>query len=424
MSLKIADILLELLANGVRFYGMKHLVDLFFSKEECSWKYSWMLYFAACFWTSLVYDIFRSPALNIVSNLIGLFLILLPYRVKLSRKFLLIFMIYAVNVLVDSIIVLSFTNYTVGEPVPWLCEAVTSLMILLLAILFERTMRPKNDTNLPDFYRGVLGMVPIISIFCIYAMVMMVARVRKPVLIITAGILCINIIIFYLYDSLIQFYSGYLEKKKFEKIAEIYAYQLDLLKESQERMSGLRHDMRHHIIELSAMAKENKMPEIMDYLKDMEKFMLNPKEHVSTGNQEVDGILNYLLQKADKALAKVEVKISIPKKGDWTNFNICVILGNLVDNAIREAAKSEEKYLSIRLQLKRGIFLLFVENSYSGQIMEKDNKFKTSQPDTAIHGIGLKNVKNIVAKEEGELNISYTKERFKVEVMMYLPEKV
>jgi sensor histidine kinase regulating citrate/malate metabolism len=56
--------------------------------------------------------------------------------------------------------------------------------------------------------------------------------------------------------------------------------------------------------------------------------------------------------------------------------------------------------------------------------MEKDNKFKTSQPDTAIHGIGLKNVKNIVAKEEGELNISYTKERFKVEVMMYLPEKV
>ena len=131
-------------------------------------------------------------------------------------------------------------------------------------------------------------------------------------------------------------------------------------------------------------------------------------------------MLNYLLQKAYEILEHVDIKISIPDEIYWMNFNVCVILGNLVDNAIREAGKSEEKYLEINIRSKQGILLVFMENSYAGKIMIHDNKIKSSQQNLAIHGIGLENVKKIVQENGGEMNIEYSQERFKVQVLLYL----
>ena len=74
-----------------------------------------------------------------------------------------------------------------------------------------------------------------------------------------------------------------------------------------------------------------------------------------------------------------------------------MILGNLVDNAVREASKSKEKLLTIKMQIKQEVLLIFIENSYSGKILEKRNGLQTTQPELAIHGIGLENVKKAIA---------------------------
>lgn len=420
MNLEITNLLLGLLANVVRFYAIKRFINIFLSKDEYSWKYTRILYIVTCIWTELIYVFFMSPILNIFSNLTGFFLIVLPYKVKMSRKILIIFMIYVINVLVDSIIVISFTKYAIGKPINQIYGCITSIVILLIAIILERTISVEKDVNLPMFYRVVLGLIPVISIACIYYMVMTITDLKVIVIIVTISILFVNIFIFYLYNSLVQFYSAYIEKKMFEQMVEVYAYQLELVQESQERVNSLRHDMKHHIIELTSMIKQDKNQEIINYLHEMEKFMLNPEEYVSTGNKEIDGILNYLLQKAEELLDCVEVKINIPDKIYWRNFNICVILGNLVDNAIREASRSESKYLKINIYLKQEVMIIFVENSYSGKLIQVDNKFKSSQENLKIHGIGLENVKKVVEANNGEIKIDYSDHRFRVQILLYL----
>ena len=102
------------------------------------------------------------------------------------------------------------------------------------------------------------------------------------------------------------------------------------------------------------------------------------------------------------------------------NFNICVILGNLVDNAVREASKSEEKQLTIKMQIKQELLLIFIENSYSGKILENKNGLQTTQTELAIHGIGLENVKKVVIDNGGEIKIDYTSNRFCVQVLLYM----
>lgn len=420
MNLEIINTLLGIMANGVRFYAIKRIIDIFLSKDKCLFRHMWVLYAAACGWTSLIYELFMSPAWNILANLTGLLLVVSPYKIKVSRKLLLVSMIYIVNALVDCIVVLPFVKYVVGKSFNQMYECITSLVILLIAIILEKTIKAESDIDLPAFYRVILGSVPVVSIICMYSMILSAGEMKITMIIVSSGILFINIMIIYIYHSLVQFYSEKIQKKIFEQMVDVYAYQLELVRESQEQVKALRHDMKHHIIELSSMIKDNAKPEVMKYLQDMGKFMLNPKEHVETGNKEIDGVLNYLLQNVDEVLEYVDIKINMPEKMYWTNFNVSVILGNLVDNAIREAGKSEEKYLVINVQSKKGILVIFIENSYSGKITEENGRLRTSQKNLAVHGLGVENVKKIVEANGGEMKITYTENRFKVEVLLYL----
>ena len=416
MSLKIFNDIIALLANALRFYALKYFVGIFVQKEESRWKHVSILYIIGWAWTSAISLLFSSPAMNILSNITSLFLIFFPYRIKKTKKCLAVFIIYVINALVDSIVILSLTKYTMGQPVNQVYECVTSFALLFIAIIIQRTTEPEKEITLPALNMAALLMVPVVSIVYIYYLIIVAHEIKEIVIFAALALLFINILIFYLYHSLLKFYSARMNEQVFKQMLEVYSYQLDIARESEERVKALR----HHIIELSAMAKKNNNDDMIKYLSGMKDFMLNPKEYSTTGNQEIDGVLNYMLQKANKTLNQVDVQINIPEDLYFNNFNICVILGNLVDNAVREASKSKEKLLTIKMQIKQEVLLIFIENSYSGKILEKRNGLQTTQPELAIHGIGLENVKKVVIDNGGEIKIDYTSNRFCVQVLLYM----
>ena len=413
---------MALLANAMRFYALKHFVGIFVQKEACKWKHIFILYVIGWGWTSMISLRFSSPAMNIISNVISLFLIFLPYRIKTTKKCLAVFTIYVINALVDSVVILSLTKYTVGQPVNQVYECITSLILLLIAVIIQRTTESEKEITLPTLNMIALLMVPVVSIAYIYYLVIVEHQIKGIVIFAAMVLLFINILIFYLYHSLLKFYSARMNEQVFKQMLEVYSYQLDIARESEERVKALRHDIKHHIIELSAMAKKNNDDDMIKYLSGMKEFMLNPKEYSTTGNQEIDGVLNYMLQKANKTLNQVDVQINIPEDLYFNNFNICVILGNLVDNAVREASKSEEKLLTIKMQIKQEVLLIFIENSYSGKILEKRNGLQSTQKELAIHGIGLENVKKVVIDNGGEIKIDYTSNKFLVQVLLYMSQ--
>lgn len=422
MTLEVLDIFIGVMANVLRIYVIKRFVDVFFDRKDYTWKVQNLLYIIFCLETSLVYNLYYLPVLNILANIAGLILVILPYKVSLSRKVLAIFLIYGVNAIVDSLVIVIFTKYAIGDKVDQMYECITSLTLLLIVFIFERTLLVEKDIKLPIFYQITLGLVPFVSIGIIYFVVHSAAEMKAMIISVIIGFFLINILIFYLYHSLIEYYSACLEKKMFEQMVEVYAYQLDLVQESQNRVKALRHDLKHHIIELTSMAKKKGNGEMQTYLENMEKFMLNPNEYVVTGNQNIDGVLNYMLQKANEILDVVNIKINIPEQLFLNNFNICVIVGNLLDNAIKAASQTQEKFLSINIQTKQGILFIFIENSYSGNIVEENHKIITSQKDIAIHGIGLENVRKVVEMSSGDMKVNYSSTRFDVEILLYLSD--
>ena len=422
MSLEMFNYSIALLANALRFWALKYFVSIFVQKEECRCQYIFILYIIGWAWTSVISLRFSSPTMNIISNIISLFLIFWPYRIKKTKKCLAVFIIYVINALVDSVVILSLTKYVLGQPVNQLYECITSLILLFIAIIIQRTIEFEKEIALPVLNMAALLMVPVVSIVYIYYLIIVVHEIKGSAIFAALTLLFINILIFYLYHSLLKFYAARMNEKVFKQMLEVYSYQLDIARESEDRVKALRHDIKHHIIELSAMAKKDNNDEMVKYLSDMKEFMLNPKEYSTTGNREIDGVLNYMLQKANQILNQVNVQINIPEDICLNNFDICVILGNLVDNAVREASKSNEKILTIKIQIKQEILLIFIENSYSGEILEKKNGLQTTQTELAIHGIGLENVKKVVVANGGEIKIDYTSNKFYVQVLLYMSQ--
>ena len=137
--------------------------------------------------------------------------------------------------------------------------------------------------------------------------------------------------IFYLYGAVQDYYRQKIEKEEFFNRMEIYANQLDIMKNSYQKIKELRHDMRHHLGELKYLANTNEKKQLLAYIEDMELHMINTEEYVSSGNKEIDGTLNYLLQTAKKKLKEVDVSVSIPENLEIHNYLFNVILGNLLE---------------------------------------------------------------------------------------------
>ncbi len=206
-----------------------------------------------------------------------------------------------------------------------------------------------------------------------------------------------------------------------KELIKVYLNQLNIMTQTLKNIHILRHDLMHHVRTLYSLAIKSDNTEIMVYLEKMEASIVNMKEHVYSGNPDIDGILNYMIEKAKQVLDNVEVKIKIPQELNIYSFELTVILGNLIENAIEASKKSDEKILKLEISMEKGLLFIKVTNKYIGNICISDNKIISSKKNQ-YHGLGLESVKEIVERHHGNMNVLYDKDMFEVNIMLYLSE--
>jgi sensor histidine kinase regulating citrate/malate metabolism len=138
----------------------------------------------------------------------------------------------------------------------------------------------------------------------------------------------------------------------------------------------------------------------------------------------MDSILNFMLQKAKEKGFIVNAKVQMPHSISHS-FDINVILGNLLENAIEAGEQTEEKILNVQIRMKQGVLHIEVENSYLGpQSLNMNNKcgrknYLTTKLDKTKHGIGLGSVRRIVAENNGSIEVIPGEKFFKTKIILY-----
>jgi sensor histidine kinase regulating citrate/malate metabolism len=130
-------------------------------------------------------------------------------------------------------------------------------------------------------------------------------------------------------------------------------------------------------------------------------------------------ITNYKLQKAKSKDIKLQTNINIPDDLIVDEKDIATILGNILDNAIEACEKLDEdkRYIVINIGVNKGYLNIYVENSSVGNYNKIGDKFITTKAtNIRSHGIGLSNVRYIVERNDGIININAEDDRFTIKI--------
>ena len=232
-------------------------------------------------------------------------------------------------------------------------------------------------------------------------------------------ILIINITTLFQYDKLNEVYKRTLEQKNMEQRLTMYENQFEVIKKSQKNLRSLRHDLRNHLALLDNYINKRDFENASSYLNQIEANLTSSKEFCHTKNIEIDSILNYLLNQAEQLHCEICTKIDVPRQRFMSDFDLNILLSNLLENALEALEKVEERILKIYIKYDKNILYISVYNSFDGKAKQKDGLFQTLKPDKELHGYGLMNIQKTVEKYNGKSMFQIDENLFKTDIILY-----
>jgi len=180
------------------------------------------------------------------------------------------------------------------------------------------------------------------------------------------------------------------------------------------------HDIRNHFLVLESLLKNKQTDRAIAYIKEIRKSELETDHYIQTENIVVNALLSEKISLAKKYNIKVELSISNLNDSFVSDRDWCVILANLLDNAIEAASRvvvNREIYVKIE-EVAYGMILI-MRNTFGGELIRAGEELITTKENKEEHGLGYENVKYAVSKYNGIIQRRSIENIFQVSVVLY-----
>ena len=189
-------------------------------------------------------------------------------------------------------------------------------------------------------------------------------------------------------------------------------------------MRGWRHDYHNHMQKIRAHLALKEYAEVDEYIDQMEQELKKIDLKYKSGHTGVDAILNSKLSLAENQGLKVKCDAQLPKILSFNPVDLCVLLGNLIDNAIEACEKmeqSQERFIRVYLCVRKQQFYISVCNSTNEVVRKLDWEYISTK--RGNHGHGLLRMNQIVEKYQGYMNRQNEPGAFVTEIMLPLQNR-
>ncbi|MDR2559862.1 MAG: GHKL domain-containing protein [Oscillospiraceae bacterium] len=368
-----------------------------------------------------------------MSNIGILIAISLFYQSSLKRKFIAVAVAVVWGVITESlsaygiVLLMEISMETATQS-----NFYTVLIVVLSRILFfmgvistAKIVKRREQQRSPFGSWLAILAIPLCSIVILYN-VFCVDIVTKDVgnlIIIVIAALIMNIVAFVLYDYLENSFAVKTENRILSKQVGYYTEHFKSQIEYAESVSVLKHDLKNHIIALKSLLDGGKCEAAQKHIDSLIE-QADAVKTVNTNNFMIDAIINYKMNYAVTHNICCRTSLKIPQRLMLDSEAACVLLGNLLDNAIEASLKIEEdrRFINIKMTYDKGNLYILVSNAYDGgELIFKDEKLQTTKKNKKEHGIGLNSVAMILKKYNSNLDISidFDKKIFTAESLLY-----
>jgi two-component system, LytTR family, sensor histidine kinase AgrC len=224
---------------------------------------------------------------------------------------------------------------------------------------------------------------------------------------------------------IVFFIRYYLSKLVDNRIA---AYQKDLITKHCDEVQniynqirGWLHDYHNHIQTMKAHLTLGQLSELNQYLGKMDEDLTTVDTILKTGNVMVDAIINSKISLAKAKKISINAKGVVPEVLHISEIDLCVIMGNLLDNAAEACLKlprESDRFIRVYIGVLKQHLYISVTNSAGGEVIKIGKSYLSTKGGS--HGFGLLRVDKIAAKYGGYVNRQNEDGIFATEIMLPL----
>lgn len=225
------------------------------------------------------------------------------------------------------------------------------------------------------------------------------------------GMLCVAVNCFMVFRMVYRIKDS--QQKEREQIKTISDLQLqnqylNSVYTLDEHTRKVRHDLKNHMNIMRTLLEDEQGGRVktIEYINQYVKQTSLMYETVKTDNKVVNAVINSkLLYCAENG---INTSVSVCKDvSNLSDVEICTVLGNLLDNAIEAELKNDEheREIQLNINMEEDMLNIFVKNKIKESVLAANHELKTTKKDDKNHGIGMKNIYDIVTRHNGYIDI-------------------
>ncbi len=417
------------------FFGMFYINNYMSAFLGTPKTQKWIYYLSHLLYPSIVctlYFTINIPILNLIGNLVAIWLISLNYDTSMLKKILFSVFLYIFMMLVE--VGTAFSTGYLGVSVlekgtysQTFGLIAVAMILYTISLICKKIQKHKRDGRIKLEEWIAIFLIPVLSLCLIVVLVESENMDKLQGVLAIAAIFAINIIVFYLYEDLQESYKSRLEAAIFSQEKEYYYNQCRYMEASAESARSFRHDTRNHLFTISEIIKKGNSEQAQLYIRTIVNEKLSADVAFSdTGNIAIDSIINFKLNQARNNDINIQANISVPNNLLLDATDITAVVGNLIDNSIEACMvlEKEKRHIDVNICYEKGVLFIGIKNSFNGELKEENGKPITKKTDKLNHGYGLRNVEKTLEKYDGYMEFDHDECWFNVSAMMYVKATV
>ena len=301
----------------------------------------------------------------------------------------------------------TYDHFMTSGNARFLWIALSHILLLSIVVALARIFGKRSGIHLSG--RGLWGLIalPVFSVFLLmvlldYAKLDQAGRI-SPLLPAVAGIglLALNVGFLLMLEYLSRQAEQTLRLQTRMKTSAMQARHNEELQGIYKNMRSAGHDFNNRIYTIQGLLNMKDYAQLEAYVATFSSFFSSVTEFVDTGNKVVDALLSAKIANAKAQQMVVELNARIPEASHESNDRLCVILGNLFDNAYDACMRMErgqERRIRLHIQLENNYLCIQCENSTTGEERRDRDTWRSLKDDAHSHGFGLANIDQAVAE--------------------------
>lgn len=373
--------------------------------------------------TTITYLVIGFPLLIGAVNLLGTLILTGLYEGSVSKKVFTTIASFILMILIEATIVSIAINDSLDffEKIKHdtlLISSIVKLATYIVTIIIYYLFSNKSTIMLPKKYYHSL--IIIVGISAIMTVISFYSLGTSSIYTITmlVSIIVLSFTAFFMYRDILNLFEERQNEIRLQNQYELIKIQKESIEESAENLRRLEHDLRNKLTPIAFMVKDNNV-NISDYINEIINEFSEKTVFNSSGLTELDSIVNIKMKKAESAA--IDFSYDIRPIGDCpvSGMDLAVIVGNLLDNAIEACLKIDNGWIEISVRIVKGVLIIEVSNNFDGNIKKNGDEFVSRKENKDFHGMGIRNIKDILKKYDGEIEFSYSGTIFKALVLVY-----